>query len=112
MRGESNHALLGDAALLGESSTSPEYELAHAGLYPAMVTGGAACVLGELYDVPTIRLEELDDYEGAPGLFERAQVLLSDGSRATGYVMPQKRAAHLLRIDGGSWRQRPRFLAT
>jgi len=98
--------------LLGESSTNAQYELAHAGEYPAMVVGGRTCVIGELYEVPTARLEEIDEYEGAPELFERVSVHLLDGSHATGYVMPRQRAAKLIRIEGGSWRQRVHFLAT
>ena len=104
LRGESNHALLGDAKPLGDVSTHPAYELADAGEYPAMLEGGSTRVLGQLYEVPTSRLSEIDEYEGAPELFVRVAITLSDGSKATGYVMPRERAVHLSRIEGGSWR--------
>lgn len=100
--------MLGDAKRIGEASTSAQYELCDAGEYPAMVVGGQTRVAGELYEVAVGRLGEIDEYEGAPELFERVQVAMSDGSSATGYVMSRDRAARLSRIEGGSWRDHVR----
>lgn len=103
-RGEVAAHLLQDACFLGEAC-APGFALVDAGAYPAMVPDATGTVCGELYSVDASRLSALDDYEGAPALFERAAVLLGDGSQAIAYVY-RRDASRLPRIAGGTWRGR------
>jgi gamma-glutamylcyclotransferase (GGCT)/AIG2-like uncharacterized protein YtfP len=76
-----------DAVFLGEAVTDVRYSLYQINWFPGMVeqesTGG---VKGELYEVTNECLDELDMYEGAPSLFRREEITLSDGTQAIGYL--------------------------
>jgi gamma-glutamylcyclotransferase (GGCT)/AIG2-like uncharacterized protein YtfP len=69
-----HHGKLRGVSFLGEARTAASYGLARAyGRYLALVPGAEA-VSGELYEVTTALLEELDEFEGEA--YERVQVLL------------------------------------
>jgi gamma-glutamylaminecyclotransferase len=86
LSGEESHHLLEDAKRLGPARTLPVHTLYDLGEYPAMVAGGVTAIAGELYEVNEVHLAILDDFEGAPSLFQRARIELDDGRSATTYL--------------------------
>ena len=71
MRGGCRHHALADQTYLGPAVTRPLYLLYHLGDHPGMVraeTEGQS-VQGELYEVETERLAQLNELEGAPDWF-------------------------------------------
>lgn len=86
-RDQRNHRLLAGQRLVGPAVTVAGYGLFDLGSYPGMVPhtdGGPA--RGELFDVSECCVDELDDFEGVPTLFDRQQVELSDGTTAWAYL--------------------------
>ncbi len=77
MRGEVNHGWLGRARarFVGEAETAARYTLVDLGPYPALVEGGGTCVRGELHELDTAALPELDAFEGAE--FARGRIVLA-----------------------------------
>ncbi|MCC6597639.1 MAG: gamma-glutamylcyclotransferase [Alphaproteobacteria bacterium] len=61
-------------AVLDEDATAP---------YPALIAGGNAGVLGEIYDVDDDLLARLDAYEGTG--YKRRDISLKDGQSACTY---------------------------
>jgi gamma-glutamylaminecyclotransferase len=79
-RGGRNHRLLADQRFVREVETAPAYRVYDLGPYPGLVRDEAngLAVRGELWDVSGCALEELDDFEGVPGLFDRRPVEIDD----------------------------------
>ena len=77
-RGQRNHALLQDQEFLGQTRTLPRYRLYDCGRYPALVHDPAngVAVSGEVWRVSEEVLRKMDEYEGAPELYSRAEILL------------------------------------
>lgn len=86
MTGESNHAHMRGASLLGPARTAPAFTLHDLGPYPALAARGATSVAGELFDVPASVLARLDRFEGHPDLYVRSPILLDDGTEAQAYL--------------------------
>jgi gamma-glutamylcyclotransferase (GGCT)/AIG2-like uncharacterized protein YtfP len=59
--------------LIGEYETRLNWTLADLGPYPAMIPGNSG-VVGEVWEVPDKKIEQLDRYEGVPHLFMRTDV--------------------------------------
>lgn len=98
------HHMLSNALFLGEATTHPRYHLCNVSWFPGMVedesiSGG---VQGELYEVTEDDLQSMDRYEGAPELFRRDEVELSDGTSAIAYLF-NKPHANFSRVEGGVW---------
>jgi gamma-glutamylcyclotransferase (GGCT)/AIG2-like uncharacterized protein YtfP len=79
------------------------------GLYPGVVDGEDV-IKGELYAVPDRIWAELDAFEGAPALFCRKKIQLSDGTgswiyvlNTQGHLSDRMRAA--IHVESGDWRQ-------
>src|SRR5688572_19432950 len=87
-RGEYNHRVIRGAKYLGEARTAPRFTLYDLGPFPALVAGGSTAVLGEVYEVDTEMLRDLDRLEGTPRLYQRIAVELDDGAVAEAYVQP------------------------
>jgi gamma-glutamylcyclotransferase (GGCT)/AIG2-like uncharacterized protein YtfP len=60
-------------------------------------------VEGELFLVPPTLLAELDEFEGCPELYQRAEIELASGKRAQSYLMHGERLAGTPWIPGGRW---------
>jgi gamma-glutamylcyclotransferase (GGCT)/AIG2-like uncharacterized protein YtfP len=77
MRGERHHAELKEAPFLGRAQTAPGYALETVGEYLALVErpASATAVSGELYQVQSGLLQELDEFEGQD--YSRGRVVLS-----------------------------------
>src|SRR5262245_61460844 len=87
-RGFRHHAELDGAVFLRSASTESGYHLRMVGAYPALVRAeGGGSVQGELYGVRHEHLGRLDVFEGCPDLYQRATILLTDGTAAEAYVM-------------------------
>ena len=76
MRGGSRHAALAAQRFVGEARTEPRYALLDLGEYPGLVScaAGGRAVCGELYEVESGRLPELDALEGSPDWFRLGPV--------------------------------------
>lgn len=77
-RGRALHHLLQSARFLGTASTSPLYRLFDLGHYPGLVEWPAGLsIAGELYEVDSDCLAQLDDAEGvAEGYYARRDIQL------------------------------------
>jgi gamma-glutamylaminecyclotransferase len=106
MRGEPAHALLGDSIYLGEARTVPGFTLVDLGPYPALLRLGQGTAWGELYELPTVLLGTLDDYEDCPALYRREEIVLEDERRATTYLGPNSWHREFQSIPSGNWRHR------
>jgi len=110
LRGERWHSYLAGARFLGAVATAPAYSLYDMGAvdYPALVAQGATSVAGELYEVSAAIVAALDELEESPEYYYRAEILLADGRRAEGYLLPEGRLDGAKLIPGGCWRGRGR----
>ena len=106
MRGEWAHGLLSGSSFVGEATTAPGHALLDLGSYPGMVREGDGAVRGELFTIEAALVPKLDEYEGAPELFERAVVELADGTKALSYLFRAGASAATARIPDGNWRSR------
>lgn len=110
--GLANAAHMATASFERVAATSPGHSLYDLGPYPALVVGGEGVVMGELYRLSREDLARLDEFEGCPDLYQRAEIVLEDGTRAMAYVMSPERVLGLARIPGGDFaaylRSRPR----
>lgn len=86
------HYLLGDDAVRLNDRTICGFRLlvSRYVTFPAIVPSEGSCVTVEVYEVPSVRLRELDHYEGVPGLYTREEV---DGVHV--YVLPQVLAENM-----------------
>lgn len=86
------HYLLGEDAVRLQDKTLHGFRLlvSRHVTFPAIVPSEGSCVTVEVYEVPSVRLRELDRYEGVPGLYTREVV---DGINI--YVLPQMLAGNM-----------------
>lgn len=104
--GKRAHGLLEreGAKFIRDTTTSPNHHIYRVGWFPGMIVddqiiGG---VRGELYEVSTECLDNLDRYEGAPHLFRRAIIRLSDGTECVAYLYNHE-VEEDARILTGEW---------
>jgi gamma-glutamylcyclotransferase (GGCT)/AIG2-like uncharacterized protein YtfP len=102
--GEPGFFRLKGARFLGRARTAPQFTLVSLGEYPALLPGGTLSVGGELYEIPPETLAELDDYEGHPDLYRRAEIELEEGRRAEAYLLAAEAARGSPEIASGDWR--------
>jgi gamma-glutamylaminecyclotransferase len=78
-RGGRSQEHLAGQEFLGEAQTLPKYRLYDCGWHPALVADArqGVAVRGELYRVDEATLARLDEYEGVPGLFIRAEIAVA-----------------------------------
>jgi gamma-glutamylcyclotransferase (GGCT)/AIG2-like uncharacterized protein YtfP len=106
MQGEHHHHTLARAEFLGLVETLPLYDLVQIDYYPALLPGGTARVVGELYRVDDATLKRLDELEEVPAYYVRERIELADGRSAFAYLMPRARATGSVPIDSGYFRMR------
>ncbi len=82
-RGQANHCQLQGTRFIAAVRTVPAFALREIAGYPALVPGSRA-IAGELYEVPTERLAELDEFEG--GGYARGQVTLACQGSVVAYL--------------------------
>jgi gamma-glutamylcyclotransferase (GGCT)/AIG2-like uncharacterized protein YtfP len=104
--GERDHELMAGATLIGPARTRPGYKLVDLGVYPALLVGGDASVVGELYRIDKKRRFAIDVRKECPVLFHRTSVTLEDGTVAEAYAMLEDQVRGKRRIAGGDWRRR------
>ena len=110
MRGLKYSALLEGAHFVGEARTLEPYELYDLGPYPAASPGGERQLSGEVYRIDAATLERVDQLEGHPDLYRRAERPLSDGTSAWIYeiVLDVRSGTRLLQaplVPEGDWRE-------
>lgn len=90
-RGQRNHPILLGEKYLGDAITSPNYTLVDLGDYPGMIEKpfGGLAVRGEIFEIPSELLIELDKIEDSPSLFNLEPITLADGSSAFSYMYKQ-----------------------
>lgn len=81
-KGFLRHSALRNAKYIGEFKTSPNYLMYHvhppAG-YPALVESESGKeIVGEVYEINQQILTDLDQIEGVPYLYRRAEIALQD----------------------------------
>lgn len=105
-KGYSAHYLLErwSPTFLGKAQTQPNYGLYDQGPFPGMVQEAAGGgVHGEVYEVTEKCLEAMDQYEAVDhGLFRRAEVELTDGSKAIAYLIC-KPSRNAYKVQSGVW---------
>ncbi|MET0026391.1 MAG: gamma-glutamylcyclotransferase family protein [Candidatus Thiodiazotropha sp.] len=69
-----NHYLLEAAQLLGFHTTAPIYKMFDLGSYPGVTKGGHTAIQGEVYEVDTRVMAELDQLEGYPVDYTREYI--------------------------------------
>lgn len=106
MAGEGEHALLGDAELIGAAVTEPVFQLVDLGVYAALIPDGKVAVHGELYAASLATRREIDVKRQVPILFQRTTLRLADGSEAEAYVMAPDPVRGKRRLAHGDWRKR------
>jgi gamma-glutamylcyclotransferase (GGCT)/AIG2-like uncharacterized protein YtfP len=106
LAGEREHALLGDAELIGPAVTEPVFQLVDLGVYAALIPDGKVAVHGELYAASLATRREIDVKRQVPILFQRTTVRLADGSDAEAYVMAPDPVRGKRRLAHGDWRKR------
>jgi len=89
MTGGADHHLVGDAPLVGATTTAPRYRFhAVGGRYPALedVGSGGAAVQGEVYDMDYDQLREVL-LPGEPDGLELGVIELADGSGSLAMIL-------------------------
>lgn len=101
-RDEVNHHLLDGARYCGHHVTEPHYRMLDLGTYPGVVKRGRTRIEGEVYEIDSRGMVELDRLEGYPVAYSRELIPTSWG-RAWIYIY---RGSHKDRevIPGGRWR--------
>jgi gamma-glutamylaminecyclotransferase len=107
-RGEVNHHLLKDAALLGEHVTPPRYKMLNLGAYPGVVDGGSTAIVGEIYRITQKQFTDLDRLEAYPKLYGRRKIR-SPWGRAWIYLYLGNRRNRAVIADG-NWSGKGRRL--
>ena len=97
-RGQPNHGELGEARFLGSARTAPSFALREIAGYPALVSGDRA-IAGELFEISLDALPTLDEFEG--DAYERHEISLADGARASTYLARDESAGMPLALE--SW---------
>lgn len=111
MQGELNEYLLNGARFIGKATTKPCYDLLSIpGNYPfpALMETGKLAVKGELYEVPIVARNVMDQIEGHPFNYCRKPVEL-DGTdvKAIAYFLVNADwTEHAEPIKSGDWRKR------
>jgi gamma-glutamylcyclotransferase (GGCT)/AIG2-like uncharacterized protein YtfP len=101
-RGQVNHHLLASETFLSEAHTAPHYRLLNLGWYPglARVRQGGQSIFGELWEVSSQCLQDLDAYEGDE--YARQSVALLDHNFDTVTEMYVLKNPDLTRPDAGT----------
>lgn len=108
MRGERAHSFLSGATYIGEYCLK-DYAMYNLGWFPGICPSAGDCVFGELYQVDSKMLSEMDVYEGEGSLYHRTPVIVENGSEkleALAYVYARKAIGN--KIEGGKWNERER----
>jgi gamma-glutamylaminecyclotransferase len=117
LSGQPNARLLAGAAFLGPAATTASFDLmdcshlADYGCFPGLRAGGRTSVKGELFLVDDRQLGALDQFEGHPDLFTRADIPLAGGGRAQAYMVSGDRFSGARLIPAGDWRRHLRARA-
>jgi gamma-glutamylaminecyclotransferase len=104
--GERDHALLGDAVLLGEAHSEPRFQLVELNVYAALIPDGSVAVRGELYALSLEDRRRIDVARQVPILFQRVTIRLADGTEAETYAMSADQVRGKRRLAHGDWKQR------
>jgi len=95
-----NHALLHKSTLIGEATVPGRMH--DLGPFPAVCLHEKGTVKVELYEVDEETLELLDRLEGHPTLYQRVDVMTSEGP-AFMYVMSEDELLDSPSIPSGDW---------
>ena len=105
LSGEPNHRLLSGARLIRRAKTPARYRFASLGPFPGMARGGRVSVHGEVYEVTSAELADLDRLEGHPRFYKRQVIRLSDDDEVLAYLLEQRQIEGRPTIPSGDWRQ-------
>lgn len=85
-KGQANHGRLKKSKYLGQVETAAKYELIVFDDSPGLIEPGTNSVVGELYEVNSEVLKEIDGFEQP---FERRPIELENGKMVYAYFMPK-----------------------
>lgn len=102
-----NHVLTNGRGRLAEKARLNDFVLYTNGGYPCAVPSPGDHVEGEVWEIPTSLVGELDAIEGHPDLFRRSDCVLQDGSEAVFYQY-MRPVGNLSRL-GAEWVVDDRF---
>lgn len=106
MHGEPNHRLLHHATFVGPAATTARFSMIDLRGFPAIVSGGATAIVGEVFEVDAPTLVRVDWLESVPDMYLRLPLELADGRYVDAYVLPAGRAPNAPFIPSGDWRMR------
>lgn len=106
LSGQRDHAILGNAELLGPAATLGRYTLVDIDVFAALLDDGKTSVQGELYAVEPLLLAAIDRACQVPHRFQRGTVTLSDESSAETHYMTMEQVRGKRRLGHGSWLER------
>lgn len=101
------HAAMRGATLVARCRTAPGYRLLNLGSFPGLVRvprpREVDTVAGELFEVPVKMLDRLDEVEGAPTLFCREPIRLTDMDRQPQAFFYKGPVEGREALPGGEW---------
>ncbi|MDX1802501.1 MAG: gamma-glutamylcyclotransferase [Alcanivorax sp.] len=100
-RGERNHHFLKRGCYLADWRTPPCFMLFDLGAYPGLCRPGNTAVWGELYEVNSAIMAQLDRLEEVPRVYRR-EWLATPWGRAVVYVL-QRRPRGAVTLAEGRW---------
>ena len=101
-KGFGNHHLLKDASYLGTHITEPKYTMYSMDGFPAVSPIGTTRIIGEVYEITTEILEDLDRLEGYPGWYSR-ETIITKYEPAYIYLMPNLENTYRPIVESGEW---------
>ncbi|RYZ17557.1 MAG: gamma-glutamylcyclotransferase [Myxococcaceae bacterium] len=104
LAGESNHRLLRTARLLGRARTEAAWTMVSLGGFPGVHVGGETSIAGEVYEVDTATLAELDRLEGHPSFYRRTSLRLDGHIDVETYLLTPAQVEGCPLIISGCWR--------
>lgn len=109
-RGQGNHEyFLGGADYIGEALTLPKYTMINMGHFPGCIHGGKTAIKGEVYQITSSQLRELDRLESHPTFYRRYATKLQGGMIAWMYVLGSEWTTEVnpkSMIEDGDWLNR------
>lgn len=106
MHGEFNHSLLKESKFLGKAKTKKEFYFYDLGGFPGIVSGGDTEISGEIYDVDSFTVVELDILESHPQFYRRSRIELLCGQKVQAYILQGGYTNGSPLISSGDWKNR------
>ena len=101
-RGCHNHHFIEQAYYHGEYRTDARYTLVSLGDYPAVINNGTTAIQGEVYALDARTLQQVDELEDYPELYDR---ILIDTPYGEAWMYTIEQAGENEIIESGLWQE-------